>query len=359
MPKKWRVAGVNFDHMHMGDLLRMVYDHPYAEIVGIADERPERMAKAKENFGIGDMRVYTDFRRCLKETQPDLVILCPATAQHADYVEGVAPYGVHVLVEKPFAASVADANRMIATMAKTGKRMVINWPLAWYPPHRTAKRLLDEGTIGDILEVHFYDGNRGPLYHLADKVEVSDAEVQRQKSDSWWYKRASGGGSLLDYVGYGATLGTWYHGGKAPLEVTTTTWGGPGLEVDEHSVTVCRYETGLSKYETRWGTFTDPWTLQPQPKCGFVLVGTDGTISSYDYEPTVRVQTRARPEAHEIPVDNLEPPHDNPINHFLWALETGSPVIGPLDPALCRIGQQIVDSAVLSAQEKRTVRLVR
>ena len=358
MSKRWKVAGINFDHMHMGDLLRMVQGHPNAEIVGIADEKPERMAKAKENFNIPDRHVYTDFRKCLEETQPDLVILCPAPAQHADYVEWVASYGVHVLVEKPFAASLADADRMIAAMAKTLKRMVVNWPLAWYPSHRTAKRLLDEGTIGDLLEVHFYDGNRGPLYHLADKVEVSDAEVRRQKPGSWWYKRASGGGSLLDYLGYGTTLGTWYHGGKAPLEVTTTVWGGEGLEVDEHSITVCRYETGLSKYETRWGTFTDPWTLQPQPKCGFVLVGTDGTISSYDYEPTIRVQTRKNPQAHEIPVDTLEAPHDNAINHFLWALETDSPVIGPLDPVLCRVGQQIVDSAVLSAQEKRTVRLL-
>ncbi|MER3488762.1 MAG: gfo/Idh/MocA family oxidoreductase [Meiothermus sp.] len=356
--KTWKVAGINFDHMHMGDLLRLVHAHPNAEIVGIADQDPARMARAIENFAIPRERVYTDFRKCLEETQPDVVILCPSTAQHADYVEWVAPYGVHVLVEKPFAHSLEGADRMIAAMAKGGGRMVINWPLVWYPSHRTAKRLLDEGAIGEVLEVHFYDGNRGPLYHLADKVEVTEEEVRREKPHSWWYKKASGGGSLLDYLGYGVTIGTWYHGGRAPLEVTTTVWGGEGLEVDEHSVTVCRYACGLSKYETRWGTFTDPWVTQPQPKCGFVLVGTDGTLSSYDYEPVVRVQTRKRREIHEIPVDTLQAPHHNPIHHFLHCLETGEPVIGPLDPKLCRVGQQIVDSAVLSAQEKRTVKLL-
>jgi glucose-fructose oxidoreductase len=128
--------------------------------------------------------------------------------------------------------------------------------------------------------------------------------------------------------------------------------------VDEHSVTVCRYEQGLSKFETRWGTFTDPWVLQPQPKCGFVLVGSDGTISSYDYEQVVHVQTRVNQKTHEVPVDSLHAPHDNAINHFLWALETGSDVIGPLQPELCRTAQRIVDSAGLSAQEKRTVKLV-
>ena len=46
MSKKWRVAGINFDHFHMGDLLRMVHEHPDAEIAGIADEFPERMAGA-------------------------------------------------------------------------------------------------------------------------------------------------------------------------------------------------------------------------------------------------------------------------------------------------------------------------
>lgn len=356
--KTWKVAGINFDHMHMGDLLRLVQAHPRAEIVGIADENPARMRGAIENFQIPRKQVYTDFRKCLEETQPDLVILCPSTVRHAEYVEAVAPYGVHVLVEKPFAASLEDADRMIRAMEQSGRRMVINWPLTWYASHRTAKRLVDEGLIGEVLEVHFYDGNRGPLYHLADKVEVSEEEVQREKPNSWWYKKASGGGSLLDYLGYGATLGTWYHGGKTPLEVTTTVWGAEGLEVDEHSVTVCRYAYGLSKYETRWGTFTDPWVLQPQPKCGFALVGTDGTISSYDYEPVVRLQTRSRPETHEIPADTLSAPHHNPIHHFLHCLETGEPVIGPLDPKLARIGQQIVDSAVLSAQEKRTVRLL-
>jgi glucose-fructose oxidoreductase len=68
--------------------------------------------------------------------------------------------------------------------------------------------------------------------------------------------------------------------------------------VDQHSITIVRYDianSGLSKFETRWGTFTDPWTNQPQPKCGFVLVGRNGTISTYDYEKQIRVQTLGRP----------------------------------------------------------------
>ena len=206
--------------------------------------------------------------------------------------------------------------------------------------------------------MHFYDGNRGPLFHRADKVVVSEEEVRREKPKSWWYSKAAGGGSLLDYLGYGATLGTWFMNGEAPVEVTSVVDRPEGLEVDEHSITICRYRRGLSKLETRWGAFTDPWITQPQPKCGFVIVGTEGTISSYDFEPHVALQTRANPAIHEIPVDVLQAPFRKPVEYVLHCKEHGLAFEGPLDPALCRTAQRIVDTAALSAEERRTLPLL-
>ncbi len=355
---KWKIAGINFDHFHMGDNLRMAHEHPDVEIVGLCDQQPDRMAEAAQNFGISKDYLFTDYERCLEVTEPDIVLLCPATAQHAEWTEKVAPSGVHILMEKPFAATLAEADRMIAAMKPTGKMLAINWPLAWYPPHRTTKRLIDEGKIGDVIEVHFYDGNRGPLWHAADKVEKTAEDVQQEKPRSWFYKQAEGGGSLLDYLGYGTTLGTWFLGGRSPLEVTATVDEPAGLEVDEHSVIVARYDTGLSKFETRWGTFTDPWTHQPQPKCGFVVVGSEGTISSYDYESTICMQSRADPEGAVLPVDALCCPEQNPVQYMIDCLQREVPIEGPLSVEISRIGQQIVDTAVLSAGEKRTVSLV-
>ena len=350
-----RVLGISFDHMHMGDLLRQVADHPEAEIGGVYDPDRSCMEDAIAAHGIPEDRVFTDLGAAL-DAGCDLALLCAATADHAEMTERVAPHVPALFVEKPFAASAEDARRMIAAM--DGKPMAINWPLAWVESHRTAKRLLGEGAIGTLLEVRFYDGNRGPLYHVADKEEVSYEEVERQKPDAWWYKRASGGGALLDYLGYGATLGTWYRDGDAPTEVTCTTWGGAGVEVDEHAVAVLRYETGLSVMEARWGTFTDPWTLQPQPKCGFVFVGTDGTLSSYDYEDHVTLQTRERPEQHAVPADPLPEGMGNGIEYVLGCLKRGAPIGGPLEPGLCLTAQRIVDTAAKSAAEGRTLPLV-
>jgi predicted dehydrogenase len=351
----WKIAGINFDHMHMGDNLRMAYEHPEAEIVALCDEQPARMEEAAGQFQIPQDRCFTDVDECIEKSRPDIVLLCPATNTHCQWVEKVAPHGVHIILEKPFAASLADADRMIELTQSTGKLFAINWPMAWYAGNRTAKRLLDEGTIGQLSEVHYYDGNRGPLYHLADKAQVSVDQARKQKQSSWFYQRSSGGGALLDYLGYGTTLGSWYHGGKLPLEVTTVVDEPSGLEVEEHSITVARYEHGLSKFEARWGTFTDPWVTQPQPKCGFVLTGTDGTISSYDMEPTVRVQTGDCPAGRDVAVDPLESPHQNPVQYVIDCLETGAPVEGPLSPEISRLGQQIIDAAQESAREKRTV----
>jgi predicted dehydrogenase len=351
-----KVVGLDFAHMHMGDLLREVQEHPDAEIAAICDVDPRRMASTIEKLAIPADRVFTDVARCLEKVRPDLVVLCAAPADHARYVETISPFDVHVLVEKPFASSLADARRMIAAM-RPGRKLAINWPLAWYRSHVTTKRLIVEGRIGDLTEVHYYDGNRGPLYHLADKDVVSEEEVAFMKRQSWFYKRAYGGGSLIDYLGYGTTLGTWFHDGKEPLEVTTVVDETSDIEVDQHSITICRYAQGLSKFETRWGTVSDPWTQQPIPHCGFVLVGSKGAISSYDYDDHVTVQLRGgSPDL--IPVDAPADGRRGAIDYMVDRIRRDLPIDGPLSPDLCLIGQRILDTALAAAAAKRTLRLL-
>ena len=124
--RTWRVVGISFEHIHMGDLLREVHEHPNAEIAGVCDPDRTRMADAIANFSISPDRVYDDIERCMREARPDLAILCPATARHADCVEAVAALGVDILLEKPFAASLTEADRILAAVAKSGVRLAVN-----------------------------------------------------------------------------------------------------------------------------------------------------------------------------------------------------------------------------------------
>jgi len=356
--KIWKIAGINFDHFHMGDLLRYTREHPQAEIVGISDETPGRMEEAVTKLGIARNRVFTDYRACLEKTLPDVVILCPAASKHGEWVKKVAPYGPHIMVEKPFAASLKEADAMVNAMPR-GRTLMINWPLQWVASHRKSYELVEQGVVGEVLNVWHFGGNRGPLWHGADKDEKTPAQVAREKPKSWFYKKAHGGGSLLDYLGYGTTLGTWYQRGRRPIEVTATVDQPKGLEVDEHSIVVARYAHGLSKFETRWGTFTDPWIIQPQPRCGFVISGTEGTVSSYDYDDYVTVQTHRKPEPFRVGAPATRAPHQNPVQYLLHCLDRGTAPDGPVSIRISRIGQEIVDAAVRSARTMRTVRLAK
>ena len=282
----------------------------------------------RRTSGSGRRSVFTDYRECLERTKPDMVILCPSTATHAEWVEedrAVRRAPAH-------GKAVRRVGRRGRPHDRGGQRrpasaLAINWPMRWYPTHALAYELATrQRLIGEIIEVHYCAGNRGPLYHGADKIVLEP--TPERKAASWFYKKSEGGGAMLDYMGYGTTLGTWYLGGRKPLEVSCVTWATPGLEVDEHAIAVARYAFGLSKFETRWGTFTDPWVMQPQPKCGFVLKGTDGTLASYDAEDHVRVQTRDCPEGRDVPAPPLEAPLRNPIEYFLDCLGTGAAVEG-------------------------------
>lgn len=354
-----RVIGVGFDHMHMGDQLRTAMAEPGADLVAVVDEDASRMASVCADVGLADLPQVVGgpgssaVEAALDRYAPEVAVVCSTTARHLEWVEVLAPRGIAVQLEKPFGPDLSAVDAMIATAERHGAALAVNWPLAWYPTHRAARRLIAEGRIGDITEVHFYDGNRGPLHHLHDKIEVQPTEAD--KAGSWWYSKAAGGGSLLDYLGYGTTLGTWFRDGELPLSVTAATHVAPGLEVDEQSVVVAAYRSGLSSFQTRWGTFTDPWNHLTQPRTGFVVLGTQGSVASYDYDPHVTLQDADHLDGLVVPADTLAPEVSTGLAAVLHHLETGEPLDAPISTTIGRTGQLMVDAAVLSAESGRRV----
>ena len=102
-----------------------------------------------------------------------------------------------------------------------------------YPPHRTARRLIDEGKISDVVEVHFYDGNRGPLWHAADKVEKTAEDVSA-RNRTVGFTNGIKAEAHCRLPGLWNHLGTWFLNGRKPIEVTATVDSPQGLEVDEY-----------------------------------------------------------------------------------------------------------------------------
>lgn len=352
MSHSFRVIGVGFDHMHIGDQLVTALAHPRAQIVGGWDRDAHRARAVLDDLGIA-CPLHSDLNTLLAETRPEIAFVCSTTAEHPSLARRLAAAGVHMIIEKPLADSPAAAAAMIEAVAGTDVLLATNWPLAWLPAHRTMRRLIAEGRIGRVTEVHFYDGNRGPLYHAHGKIERTP--TVEEKATSWWYQPESGGGSLRDYLGYGSTLGTWLRGGEAPTAVTAA-WHIPdGLAVDEQSVVIGHYAEGLSTFQTRWGTFTDPWTRQPQPKCGFVVGGTGGSIASWDYDDGVTVHDGSGTE--RVPADTVPDEDRTALANVIAHLQHGRPLDPPLALATTVAGHRIVEAAVESARSGRRVAL--
>jgi predicted dehydrogenase len=237
---------------------------------------------------------------------------------------------------------------MIAAANRCGIALTVNWPLAWVPSHRTTKRLIDSGVIGDLQQIHFYDGNRGPLRHDHGKKELTGSTEGKQSS--WWYSKAAGGGSMRDYLGYGTTLATWFRDGAVPNAITAT-WHVPaGLEVDEQAVVVAEYSTGLSVFETRWGTLTDPWTRQPLPRCGFIVGGSEGSIASWDYAETVELHRADGSEPEHVPVDRVQSQDRTALANLIAHLTDGRALDPPMTAEVSRTGHLMVEAAVASAE---------
>ena len=333
----WRFVGANFDQMHLNTNLEWVSQHPDAELVGVCDEDPSTstgsMDRAVAELDVPEERVFGDLDACIEATDPDVVVGAPRNAMHARFVERVAGHGVHLTIEKPLAVSLGDADRMVSAV-DDDQLFIVNWPDTWDPVMHTTKRLVSEGTIGDPIEIQYYDGN-----------------AAAPPDGSWFYDPAAGGGSLLDYLGYGATFSTWFRDGDLPETVNTETHVPEDLAVDVRSSSTCRFDDGLSVLQTSWRTFTQPWEHQPQPAVGYEIVGTEGTLSTRERDSDIRVQTEDHPEGRTVAPDALDPGYTNLIHRLVHCLEHDEDPEGPSDPSFCREAHRIVETARRSVQQ--------
>jgi len=341
----YRVVGANFDQMHMNTNLGWAHDHPEMEVVAVCDEEPETstgsVETAVEECGLTEDDVYDDLEQCLEATTPDVVFGCPRNSKHAAFVERVAAYDVHLAIEKPMAVTLADADRMLDAMADTDRRFVVNWPVMWDPVKHTVEDLVASGTVGDVIEVQYYGGNAGA-----------------PPDDSWFYDPEDGGGSMLDYLGYGATFSTWFRGGELPESVTAERYVPEGMDVDVQSSTICRYEEGLSTLQTSWRLLTNPWEIQPQPVKGYEIVGTEGTVSTRTPDAAIRVTTADRPKGYTVEPEPLPDRFENLATYLVDLIETDREPEGPADPAFCREAHRIIETARRSAERGERLDLV-
>ena len=125
---------------------------PSVEMVAVADTDDHGRQKAKSRSGA--LRDYRDYRQMLDQEKPDLVAICPRWLdQRLAMVTAAAEHGAHVLMEKPFARNLEDADRMVAAAEKYRIKVQVGHTARPHPVTRQVSRMLREGAIGQLMEI--------------------------------------------------------------------------------------------------------------------------------------------------------------------------------------------------------------
>ncbi|MCH2660706.1 Gfo/Idh/MocA family oxidoreductase [bacterium] len=140
-------------HTGQGDYghgLDIVYDDvPEVEVVAVADPDAEGLATARERIGAAN--AYADYREMLDREEFDLVNVCPrVVTPHAAMVIAAAEAGARgIFCEKPLAASLGEADAMMAACAARNVKVAVAHRRA-NPYEQYGKKLVDEGAIGQL-----------------------------------------------------------------------------------------------------------------------------------------------------------------------------------------------------------------
>jgi nucleoside-diphosphate-sugar epimerase/predicted dehydrogenase len=125
-------------------------------IVGLCDADLARAGAMATAFGI--QNVYGDLTELLGQQRPDVVHILTPPQSHAGLAVSAMRGGCHVLVEKPMALSVEEADTMMATAKAHGVRLCINHNQLFDPVVMKARRLVDEGFVGTVISLESYYG---------------------------------------------------------------------------------------------------------------------------------------------------------------------------------------------------------
>jgi predicted dehydrogenase len=127
--------------------------HPRVEIAAICDVDADRLVTAAAEFGVE--RTYTDYRAMLDQENLDIVNIPTRTDLHAPLTIGVLEHKAPkaVVVEKPMATSLTDADRMLELAQANGTRLAIHHQMRTTPTFQVAERLINDGGIGPLTTI--------------------------------------------------------------------------------------------------------------------------------------------------------------------------------------------------------------
>ena len=329
-------------------LARALPEYPKAELVAAAWGVPRQLDEFTSAFGI---RGYRDARELLDREEIDIVHLAPPVSAMKELTLLAAGAGKHVVLGKPMAMDLAEADEMIAAIERAG---VVCVPFGGIMRLRLAelKRRVDAGEIGPLA-----------VMHQTSRWSIAE-DWYRSGTPGWFADpRHVPGGALIDEGIYWIDLFRWLAGGPiVQVEAKTANLVHRDLAVEDWGMATFTFESGLlATLEASW-TISAPRPTGPSPKQNSVvrleLVGTRGEIVDQWFRMPGRavLAAGARDWVFERESDvPFAPAVPFPLAHLIECVENGTPPAATIRDA--RESLAVALAAYRSAREGRPVRL--
>jgi myo-inositol 2-dehydrogenase/D-chiro-inositol 1-dehydrogenase len=236
--KKTKIAllGTGFiADIHMESYERFV---PDAEVVAVWSRNDKRARAFAKKHGIP--QVFDGLESAIERSDCEVVDICLPNFLHHRAVLAAAKAGKHVIIEKPLALNLAEADEMIAACKAARRKLCYAEELCFAPKYERVRKLVNEGAIGKIFQMRQCEKHSGP-------------------HSDWFYDiQQSGGGAIMDMGCHGIAWFRWMLGGR-PLAVSVQAHLQSGLihrgrtRAEENSIVMVEFESGaIGVAENSW-----------------------------------------------------------------------------------------------------------
>ena len=217
---------------------RISKNHIYAalnsgfKIIALCDIDENKANALKKDCNLSEgLAFYRDYHQMLKNNKPDIVSIATPSDMHASMTIDCCKQGVNVIVEKPFAMSTNDIEKIICAARENSVIVTVCHQNRYNPAVQKAKELVNAGYIGEIYSVSanlLWNRNK-------DYYDQSD----------WRGTWTQDGGVLMNQGIHVIDLMNWFtESAPQTIKATTKNIMHPYIEAEDYAVAIIEYNNG-------------------------------------------------------------------------------------------------------------------
>jgi predicted dehydrogenase len=285
-----------------------------AKVVGVASGRPSSAKAVAKEFAIP--RTYDTWQALVADPEIDAVDICAPNSLHAPIALAAAEAHKHILVEKPMAVSLAEADSMIGAAERAGVVLMVAHNLRFVSVFEQLHQLIRGGSLGAIQSA------RGVFMHAGPD------ESWGATSDWFWREETAGGGALLDLGIHMIDLLRWVIDRPAVEVSAMISRLAKPTFAEDNAIVLVRFDGDiLASVQTSWTARPFPDNqVTIQCENGRVIVGRSSGEPIAIYRSTANGVEKQAPE---VPAASR---HGDLFHQFVKAISEGStPMISGRD----------------------------